>query len=144
MPGHSVIVDTSALYALVDADDVHHGEATRYLRQLGRNVSLEIVDTTLMEALTLIKRRLGADVASQTLQAIQGSSRYRTVRLTEEERREMWRLFEQYADKQWSPFDCASLAVARARKIQEAFAFDVHFAKMAAAGLIRVPASRDG
>ena len=61
------------------------------------------------------------------------------VRLTDQDYQDMWRIFEQYSDQDWSPFDCACLAVARARKIREAFAFDVHFDQMAAAGLVRVP-----
>ena len=67
------------------------------------------------------------------------SRRYRIISLTEQDREETWRIFSQFADKDWSPFDCACLAVARARKINEAFAFDIHFDQMASNGLIRLP-----
>ncbi len=139
MPIRSVIVDTSALYALVDADDVHHAEAVRYLRRPRKGVSLVITDTTLMEAITLIKRRLGSEVANRTIQTIRRSNLYNVISLADEDWAGTWRLFEQFRDKEWSPFDCACLAVARARNIREAFAFDIHFDQMAAAGLLRVP-----
>jgi predicted nucleic acid-binding protein len=135
----SVIVDTSAIYALVDTDDPHHQEAARYLRQLGRGVSLLVAEPTLLETVTLIKGRLGSAIALRTLQSINASNRYRVTRLTEADYAETWRLLEQYSDKSWSPFDCACLAVARSRQITEAFAFDNHFDQMAAAGLLRVP-----
>jgi len=139
MPVHSVIVDTSALYALVDADDAHHEEAVNYLKHLGKGVSLVIIDMMLMEALTLIKSRLGGKIAARTLQTVQRSNLYKVIRLADDDWREAWRLFEQFSDQEWSPFDCACLAAARARDIREAFAFDIHFDQMAAAGLLRVP-----
>jgi predicted nucleic acid-binding protein len=135
----TVIADTSAIYALVDADDVHHAEAAAFIKQEGRRLTLVVTDTTLFEAITLIKSRLGQAVATRALKAIQTSRRYRVISLTEQDRAETWRIFEQYADKDWSPFDCACLAVARTRKISEAFAFDEHFDQMAGSGLIRLP-----
>ena len=89
--------------------------------------------------MTLIKSRLGQSVATRTLDALQKSKRYRLIDLTEQNRIETWRIFEQYADKDWSPFDCACLAVARSRRIHEAFAFDTHFDRMATVGLLRLP-----
>ncbi len=135
----TIIADTSALYALVDADDAHHAEAVAFLKHTGRRLALVVLETTLFETLTLIKSRLGQDIATRTLAAMQASRRYRIVSLTEQDRKETWRIFATFADKGWSPFDCACLAVARARKINEAFAFDVHFDQMAGDGLIRLP-----
>jgi predicted nucleic acid-binding protein len=135
----TLIVDTSALYALVDEDDVHHAEAVAFLKQEGRHLTLVVIDTTLFEAITLIKSRLGQAVAARALKAIQRSNRYHLINLAEQERAETWRIFERYADKDWSPFDCACLAVARTRKIGEASAFDEHFDQMAGSGLIRLP-----
>ena len=135
----TVIADTSAIYALVDADDAHHAEAVAFIKQEGKQLTLVVADTTLLEAITLIKSRLGQAVATRALKAIRTSSRYRLISLTEQDRAEAWRIFAQYADKDWSPFDCACLAVARTRKIGEAFAFDEHFNQMAGSGLIRLP-----
>ncbi len=139
MPFRSILVDTSALYALVDADDAHHEDAVRYLKRLGRGVSLVLPDVTLMETMALINSRLGKRVAIRALRSIQRSLRFQVIRLGDEDYAETRRAFERYADKDWSPFDCACLAVARARQIREAFAFDAHFEQMAGAGLLRVP-----
>ena len=139
MPLRSILVDTSALYAFVDADDAHHREAVRYLKRLPKGVSLVVTDVTLMEAMILIQSRLGRQVASRALESLQQSHRFRLIRLTDEDWDQVWRIFEQYFDKDWSPFDCACLAAARARNIREAFAFDIHFEQMASAGLIRAP-----
>lgn len=135
----TVITDTSAIYALVDAGDVHHAEAVAFVKQEGEWLTMVVTDVTLFEAITLIKSRLGQAVASRTLQAIQTSARYRLIRLSEQDLEETWRIFAQYADKDWSPFDCACLAAARNRKMSEAFAFDQHFDQMATAGITRLP-----
>ena len=139
MAYRTIIADTSAIYALVDAQDGHHAQAVKFWNELETGTVLLIIETTLMEAMTLIEVRLGHAIACRALEAIHKSARYRIVNLTTEDRQEMWRIFERYADKEWSPFDCASLAVAKRREIKEAFAFDIHFDQMAAAGLLRVP-----
>ena len=135
----TIIADTSALYALVDADDAHHTEAVAFLKHTGKRLTLVVPETTLFETLTLIKSRLGQDTATRTLTALQASRRYRIISLTEQDRKETRRIFTEFADKGWSPFDCACLALARARKINEAFAFNVHFDQMVGDGLIRLP-----
>ena len=139
MAYRTIITDTSALYALVDSQDAHHREAAKFWNSLAPGTVLLIAETTLMEAMTLIEVRLGHSIACRTLEAIRKSARYRIVTLTTEDRQEMWRIFEQFSDKEWSPFDCASLAIAKRREIKEAFAFDLHFDQMAAMGLLRVP-----
>src|SRR5215470_13632270 len=107
MAVRSVIVDTSALYALVDADDVYHAAAVGYLKHFGNGVSLVIAITTLMEAITLIQSRLGRELANRTIRIIHRSNLYKVIPLADEDWRETWRLFEQFRDKEWSPFDCA-------------------------------------
>lgn len=135
----TLITDTSAIYALVDADDVHHAEAVAFVKEHGQELTLTVTDLTLFEAITFVKSRLGQEVASRVLKTIRTSQRYGLIRLSEQEIAETWRLFEQFADKDWSPFDCSCLVAARTRKIDEAFAFDQHFDQMAGAGLIRLP-----
>jgi predicted nucleic acid-binding protein len=134
-----MIADTSAIYALIDADDVHHQQAKAFIQKEGENLLLVVTETTLFEVITLVKSRLGQKIAVQVLHAICSSRFYRLVHLSDEDRKETWRIFEKYADKDWSLFDCACLAVARNHEIGEAFAFDRHFQQMAAAGLLSLP-----
>ncbi len=81
MPVRSVVVDTSALYALADSDDVHHLEAVAYLKRVGRGVSLVLAEPTLMETMTLLSSRLGKQAALRALGSIR------------EDYQEMWRIF---------------------------------------------------
>jgi len=135
----TIIVDTSAIYALVDADNLHHDEAVAFLNQEGEGLTLIVTDTTLLESITLIKSRLGHSEAVRSSNAIHASPRFRLISLSKEDWKETWRIFEKYDDKAWSPFDCACLAAAQARNIDEAFAFDEHFDQMAGLGMIRLP-----
>ena len=134
-----IVADTSALYALIDADDLHHAEAVDFLRGELDEITLIVLETTLFETITLTKSRLGQTVAAKALHSIETSPRMRVARLSAEQLAQTWAFFDQYAEKAWSPFNCAFLAFAQAHGIREAFAFDRHFEQMAGAGLIRLP-----
>lgn len=56
------LVDTSALFALLDEDDVNHGRATTVARSLAPG-DLVTHNYVVVEALALIRRRLGTDMA---------------------------------------------------------------------------------
>lgn len=139
MPLHFLLVDTGAIFALVDADDRNHAAAKAFVGQLRSNSVLLVSDVILLEAMTLIKSRLGEEAVVQTLQILRQSRRFQLTQLTRREWADTWAIFERFTDKEWSPFDCSCLAVARARGIGSAFAFDHHFRQMAAAGLMTVP-----
>ena len=53
-------MDTSALYALVDADDEAHDRAKATFRRIGESEDLVTHAYVAVEALTLAQRRLGA------------------------------------------------------------------------------------
>lgn len=135
----SVLIDTSALFALVDADDAHHAAAVNFIRRQTGAIHLIVPDIILLESMTLIKSRLGQDPAIRTLQHLQLSPRFQLIRTVTQEWRDTWMIFEKYADKAWSPFDCSCLAIATNRNISEIFAFDEHFRQMAGIGLRCVP-----
>ena len=139
MSYRAIVADTSAIYALIDPSDAWHEKAVAYWKSLPKTTAVLLTETTLMETLTLVQARLGGDLARRADKMIRESNRYRVVPLTDEDRHELQRIFHQFADKEWSLFDCATLALAKRRGVTEAFAFDLHFDQMAAAGLIRVP-----
>jgi len=56
----TVFVDTSALYALMDADDDAHDRAKAALRQIGETEDLITHAYVAVEALALVQRRLDA------------------------------------------------------------------------------------
>lgn len=56
-------VDTSALIAILDADDARHGEASEIFRAIVRSAELVTHNYVHVEALALIQARLGVDAA---------------------------------------------------------------------------------
>lgn len=132
----TLIVDTSALYALVDRNDPNHTPASSFLRSLAAQDALLISNHVFDETMTLTKTRLGVHVALQLGMRLRNSRILQSVIFDEGMEMALWRTFSQYKDKAWSYTDCASLVLAQARGIQEAFAFDHHFGQM---GLVKVP-----
>ncbi|MGC2112356.1 MAG: PIN domain-containing protein [Candidatus Korobacteraceae bacterium] len=71
----SVLADTGPLYAAVDPDDIHHRRAHDDLKRLAREKRAVIVPyPTLLEAHSLVMRRLGRATASVWLDEILKSS----------------------------------------------------------------------
>lgn len=71
----SVLADTGPLYAAVDPDDIHHRRAHDDLKRLAREKRDVIVPyPTLLEAHSLVMRRLGRATASVWLDEILKSS----------------------------------------------------------------------
>jgi predicted nucleic acid-binding protein len=122
-----LIADTSALYALVDRDDVHHDSAVAFLKDELENLTLIVLEPTLFETLSLVKTRLGRAPASKTLEALEASPRARVAHLDPEEMEAVWEVFRERADSSLSAFDCAILAYARLHGIEEVFAVDGRF-----------------
>lgn len=57
-----ILVDTSALFALVDADDPHHDTAREIAVQY-RNAEYVLLNLVWVETITLVKRALGSRIA---------------------------------------------------------------------------------
>ncbi len=55
----SVLVDSSALYALLDADDQNHRSARRFLQAEGSRTQFITHQYVLVEAIALVQRRIG-------------------------------------------------------------------------------------
>jgi uncharacterized protein len=134
--GRTLIVDTSALYALVDRNDPNHAAASTFLRSLTAQDALLLSNHVFDETMTLTKVRLGIHVTLQLGMRLRNSRIIHSVVFDEGMEMAIWRAFSQYKDKAWSYTDCASLILAQARGIHEAFAFDHHFGQM---GLVKVP-----
>jgi predicted nucleic acid-binding protein len=132
-----VLLDTSALYASLDADDPNHTRARGFLTD--EPTVYLVPDTVFSEAMTLIKLDLGLTLAIATGKSILAGSPFRLHRLSPEEFQDTWQVFSRYTDKGWSWTDCSILALARRLRVGEVFAFDHHFDQMTALHLTRVP-----
>jgi len=125
-----VLVDTSALIALVDADDQKHEAVSHWLKKHAQSVGLVLTDYIFDECMTLMKTRFGTEAAISFGERIRSSQFCRFVHLIPQDEAATWQLFVEYADKAWSYTDCSCLAVMHHLGIQEALATDRHFRQM--------------
>jgi len=120
----AVLWDSSAVLALLDADDADHRTAAIVAQRLAKERRPGFV-TNYVEAEThaLLLRKLGRHLARQWLFA-GGLPVLRTLPHEEERGKE---LLARYGDKDWSLCDAISFAVIEARRLGAAFTFDRHF-----------------
>lgn len=133
----AVLLDTSAVFAIVDLSDSSHLEARQYLDH--HPTTYVVPHTVFSETVTLVKVRLGPDAAVEVGTALVSGDPFRIHYLTIEEVSESWGIFCRFADKEWSYTDCSLLALGRQLGLGEVFSFDHHFDQMAGLGLRRVP-----
>jgi uncharacterized protein len=121
----TVFVDTSALYALLDADDAGHDRAVRGTEQM---IGEQMLTHTyvLVETVSLIHRRLGAIAAArfidEVLPAIQ------IVDVDQALRERALAAFRAATASSVSLVDRTSFELMRAAGLDRAFALDADFA----------------
>jgi predicted nucleic acid-binding protein len=119
-----VLVDTSAIFAMIDRSDSFHPAAANVLNELRRRrVSPLITNFILAESHALLLNRLGADVARRWLIR----NVWPVERITEDDEARASAVIRQYADKTFSYTDATSFAVMDRLGLKTAFAFDPHF-----------------
>ncbi|MGE3508712.1 MAG: type II toxin-antitoxin system VapC family toxin [Vicinamibacterales bacterium] len=119
-----VLWDSSAILALLDADDADHGRAVDVARQIAdERRPVFITNYIEAEAHALLLRKLGRTVARQWLLA----SRLPVVAVTPAEEQRAKDILARHGDKDWTLCDAVSFAVLDARRVSRAFTFDHHF-----------------
>lgn len=120
-----IFADTSAWYAIIDRNDGNHTAALQFIEKLDRPLltSNFIID----EILTLVKGRLGYDLAVEIGQKLWNQEIAKVFRVTEEDEQAAWKVFVRYRDKGFSFTDCTSFALMERLKVNTVFAFDDHF-----------------
>ena len=119
-----VLVDTSAIYALLDADDAYHRKAVAILRALHRRSLTPLLTNFIVaESHALLLSRLGADIARRWLMAHVWP--IEPVNPRDEEKAK--EIIRKYTDKTFSYTDATSFAVMERLAIRSAFGFDPHF-----------------
>jgi predicted nucleic acid-binding protein len=119
-----VLWDSSAILALLDADDADHASAVEIARQIAsvRRPSF-ITNYIEVEAHALLLRKLGRTLAREWL-LTRGLPVIRALPDEENRARE---IIARHSDKDWSLCDAVSFAVLDLRGIRRAFTFDRHF-----------------
>jgi len=119
-----VLVDTSAVYALLDRDDAFHETAKRSLEQMKRARSDPVLTNFLVaECHALCLARLGASVARSWLL----NNQWKVERVTADDEAAAGEIIRKYTDKTFSYADATSFAVMERLGLRTAFAFDPHF-----------------
>jgi predicted nucleic acid-binding protein len=119
-----ILVDTSALYAILDEDDPHHGEAATAFSRLLDIAELVTHNYVHVEAELLVRRRLGPTAVATLVDRLLPS--LTTVWLDEGTHRaalEAWRA----GSGKVSLVDHVSFLVMRSMGIETALAFDADF-----------------
>ncbi len=121
-------VDTGAWYALADKKDPDHGQAECFFRN--NKIPLLATNFIFDETITLLRSRLGWNVAKDFGQKLKKSSFATLISVKDEDEDRAWEIFLKYKDKDFSYTDCTSFAVMERLKMDTAFSFDKHFLAM--------------
>ena len=120
----AVLWDSSAILALLDADDADHARAVAVARDIAsERRPCFITNYIEAEAHALLLRKLGRALARDWLLA-GGLTVVRVLPAEEQEARE---ILARHTDKDWTLCDAISFAVLEARHATRAFTFDHHF-----------------
>lgn len=120
----AVIVDTSAIYALLDRSDANHSKAVDILGRLRDNgYAVVITNLILAETHALLLSKLGHTVARAWLRG----QIWPVERVLPEDEERVVDIICSHEDKTFSYTDATTFAVAWRLGIDRAFAFDKHF-----------------
>ena len=121
-----ILVDTAAVYALLDRSDKHHTQAVQVLQHLAQKRSDLIMTNFIVgECFTLLQAKLGVGVARTWL----FNNRWRVERVSLEDEIQTHAILRQFQDKNFSYTDASSFAVMERLGIRSAFTYDHHFAQ---------------
>lgn len=116
--------DSSAILALVDADDADHARAVAAARSIAAERRPSFITNYIeAEAHALLLRKLGRTTARQWL--LTATLPVVAVLPAEEQRAK--EILARHVDKDWTLCDAISFAVLDARRVSRAFTFDHHF-----------------
>ena len=119
-----VLVDTSAIFALLDRSDTFHPAAKNALNELRRRRGSPLITNFIVaESHALLLSRLGADIARRWLL----QNVWPVERVNDDDELRARLVIRQYADKTFSYTDATSFAMMERLGIKTAFAFDPHF-----------------
>ncbi len=133
----SVFVDTSAFFAVLDADDANHGAAlTAWTRLLSEREDLHTTNYVIVETSALLQSRLGLDALREFAADVLPIVDVHVV--DEGQHRSAFHALLVASRGKLSLVDCASFECMRRAGLDRAFCFDPHFTEQ---GFAVVPAA---
>lgn len=119
-----VLWDSSAILALLDADDADHDVAVAIAVRIASERRPSFITNYIeVEAHALLLRRLGRALAREWLL----TAGLPVLRALPEEEARGREIIARHSDKDWSLYDAISFAVLDVRGIRRAFTFDRYF-----------------
>src|SRR5262245_18033529 len=121
-----ILVDTSALYAVLDRDDHNHRDAdATWVKLLKTDERLLVTNYVVVETTALVQHRLGMEavrvLCGDMLPALD------VHWITEADHKHAQNALLATDRRKLSLVDCSSFQVMRDRMVRTAFAFDPHF-----------------
>lgn len=132
----TLLIDTSAIYSLLDRSDPRHTAARGFYDHLPRDSHLLIIEYVLVETMTLLRARHLSHVSIEFRERLPSSKVFIMQHSSAELELSTFQIYRAYTDKEWSYTDCAILASARRMAIDQVFSFDHHLEQM---GILRLP-----
>ncbi len=124
----SIFVDTSAFYAILDADDENHGRAKRlWIDLVLQKAHLVCSNYVLVETFALVQHRLGLQ-AIRTFQ-VDVLPLLQTEWVGEVDHQAGVTAVLTAARRRLSLVDCVSFEIMRQWGMKQVFTFDLHFAE---------------
>lgn len=131
-----VLWDSSAILALLDADDTDHERAVAIAGQIASERRPSFITNYIeVEAHALLLRKLGRTLAREWL--LTGT--LPVIRALPEEEDRAREIVARHSDKDWSLCDAISFAVLDVRGIRLAFTFDHHFLQYSRIEVLGLP-----
>jgi len=122
----SVFMDTSALYAVLDAGDANHKAAAgRWARLLDSEEQLVTSNYVVLEVSALVQHRMGVKALRTFHEDVMPAARI--VWVTEQIHNTALAMLFLANRRRLSLTDCVSFEIMRSQNIRSAFAFDPHF-----------------
>ena len=120
----AVLWDSSAILALLDADDADHEQAVAVAVRIASERRPSFITNYIEgEAHALLLRKLGRVIAREWLL----TAALPVMRVLPEEEVRAKVILARHTDKDWSLCDAISFAVLESRGVRVAFTFDHHF-----------------
>lgn len=121
-----ILVDTSALYAVLDRDDQNHPVAqATWARLLQDDETLLVTNYGVVETTVLVQHRLGMDAVRVLCGDVLPALHVHWI--TESDHMHAQNALLATDRRRLSLVDCSSFHVMRSRMVRTAFAFDAHF-----------------
>lgn len=124
-------VDTSFWCALYDLGDINHESAEKIWTILSEApVKLITSDYIFDETVTVVSSRISHQAGVKLGKTLLESKVVTIVRVNQEYFNSGWTLLQSHSDKKYSFTDCTSFAIMQNFELDNALAYDHHFAQM--------------